>query len=98
MGSLMRWPAVFLLVAGLTATSTRCLAPRRNEPVEAELRARDNDLREVRTELERSEAYNHFLERELHNTPHPAASPPGEGPPPPSRVKSITLGRQTREG
>jgi len=91
----MRWSAVFLLVAGLTAASAGCRAPRATEPLEAELRARDNDLRDVRTELERSQAYNHFLERELHNAPHTAASPPGDGPPPPSPVKSIALGRQT---
>jgi hypothetical protein len=95
MGSFMRWPAVFFLVAGLTVAATGCCSPR-GDRVEGELRARDNDLRVLRGELERSEAYNHYLERELRNTQHTAASPvPGDGPPPASRVKSITLGRQT---
>src|SRR5262249_56054428 len=70
-------------------------APRGEHPIESELRARDNDLRILRAELERSEAYNHYLERELHNNQHVAASPPGDAPPPASRVKSIVLGRQT---
>src|SRR5262249_5950917 len=95
MGSIMRWRVVFFLVASLTVAATGCCAPRR-DGVEAELRARDNDLRVLRAELERSDAYNHYLERELRNTQHTAASPiPGDAPPPPSRIKSITLGRQT---
>src|SRR5262249_8254546 len=95
MGSFMRWPAVFLL-SGLTAALAGCCAPRGEHPIESELRVRDNDLRILRAELERSEAYNHYLERELHNNQqHTAASPPGDAPPPASRVKSIVLGRQT---
>src|SRR5262249_30311098 len=95
MGSFMYWRAVFFLVAGLTAAATGCCCPRRDR-VESELRARDNDLRVLRGELERSKPTNPYLDREC-PTPHPpAASPgPGDGPPPASRVKSITLGRQT---
>jgi hypothetical protein len=91
----MRWRVVFFLVAGPVVAATGCCSPR-GDRVEAELRARDNDLRVLRAELERSDAYNHYLERELRNTQHTAASPvPGDAPPPPSRIKSITLGRQT---
>ena len=92
----MRWPAVFLLALGLSAAVTGCRSS--SDAVEAELRARDQDLRTVRGELERTEAYNQYLQRELHNNVEHSVSgaPLPEGVPPPDcRVKSITLGRQT---
>src|SRR5207253_379621 len=61
--------------------------------------AKDQGLREVRAELEGTEAYNQQLQRELHHAhvvngaaPGPEGVPP---PPPPARLKAITLGRQT---
>jgi len=95
MDSFMRWPALFFLALGLSAAAIGCRSC--SDAVEAELRARDQDLRTVRSELERTEAYNQYLQRELHNVQHSVSGAPlPEGVPPPDcRVKSITLGRQT---
>jgi hypothetical protein len=91
----MRWPAYFL-VAGLTAAAGCRSASK--DLVEAELRGRDSDLRVLRSELERTEAYNNYLQRELNHVQHSVAgSSPVEdgGPPPPTALRSIVLGRQT---
>ncbi len=93
----MRWPAVFFLVAALTATGAGCRSS--TEHLEAELRARDGDLRTLRAELERTDAYNQYLQRELRHAPHTVAGAPGpDALPPavaPAGLKNVTLGRQT---
>ena len=57
----MRWAATTLLAWSV------CLAGcRHSDLVEAELRTKENELREARGELLKSEAFNEALERELH--------------------------------
>src|SRR5207249_3466130 len=94
MGPPMRWPVMLVLAACLT-TLAGCRTSPRKDLVEAELRVKDQDLRELRSDLERTEAYNQYLQRELRNIQQLA---PGmlltEGVSS-SRVKSIQLGRQT---
>ena len=68
-----------------------------NDLVEAQLRARDNDLRELREELERIEGYNCALQREVGAL---RGGPPGEKITPEVAgqtyaLKSIELGRLT---
>ncbi|MFL5245913.1 MAG: hypothetical protein ACJ8FY_27905 [Gemmataceae bacterium] len=68
-----------------------------NDLVEAQLRARDNDLRELREELERIEGYNCALQREVGAL---RTDPTGEKVPPEVggqtfTLKSIELGRLT---
>jgi hypothetical protein len=93
----MRWSGV-LLLGGLTAAVAGCHSC---DLVEAELRARDHDLRIVQAELERTEAYNQYLQRELHHVQQSVSAAPlpdGSPPPPPAidgRIKAIVLGRQT---
>ena len=89
----MRRP-LFLFALGLCAV-LGCRSSGRKDVVEAELRAKDEDLRVVRSELERTEAYNQFLQRELHNVQHSGPVPLDGAPPPDCRIKSITLGRQS---
>jgi hypothetical protein len=93
MDSIMRRPVLLLLTLALSA-AIGCRSSG-SDAVEAELRARDEDLRIVRSELERTEAYNQYLQRELHNVQHPGPLPPDGVPAPDCRVKTITLGRQT---
>jgi hypothetical protein len=93
MDSIMRRPVLSLLTLALSA-AIGCRSPG-SDAVEAELRARDEDLRVVRSELERTTAYNQYLQRELHNVQHPGPVPPDGAPLPDCRVKTITLGRQT---
>lgn len=90
----MRWP-LLLLALGLPAAVVGCRSSGRQDLVEAELRAKDEDLRVVRSELERTEAYNQFLQRELHNVQHAGPVPADGAPLPDCRVKTISLGRQT---
>jgi hypothetical protein len=93
----MRRFAALLLSIGLLPLA----GCRTCEPVENELRARDHDLRELRSELERTESYNQYLQRELRNLQAVGLCPPvveGAGPGPASTatpIKSIQLGRQT---
>lgn len=90
----MRW-SLLMLAFGLPAAVVGCRSSGRRDLVEAELRAKDDDLRVVRSELERTEAYNHYLQRELHNVQHSGPLPADGALPPDCRVKSISLGRQT---
>ena len=66
-----------------------------NDLVEAELRTRDHDLREMRDELHCTEAYNEALQHELRD----ARQSPGKLSPEQASLsytlRSITLGRQT---
>jgi hypothetical protein len=84
----MRQPVALLLV--LLTTLAGCRSSPRRDLVEAELRVKDQDLRELKAELERSDAYNQFLQRELKAsggvTPEVAI---------PAGMRTLTLGRQT---
>src|SRR5712691_12107972 len=92
----MRRPVTLAIVAILTAIVAGCRTPPRKDLVEAELRVKDQDLREIKSELERTDAYNQYLERELRNVQQSTIPTPAAGEAVSSnRVKSITLGRQT---
>jgi hypothetical protein len=88
----MRWPVVIVLVAALTAG---CHTPPRKDLVEAELRVKDADLRDLKAELERSAAYNQSLERELRNMQQALPTLAVAEAVSANRVKSISLGRAT---
>ena len=66
------------------------------ERVETELRARENDVRELREEVDRCGIYNQTLQQEVHalrgqlGVPVDGSSPPAAYP-----VQSLVLGRQT---
>jgi len=66
--------------------------------VESELRSKDNDLRLLRDELDRSEVYNRALQQELHSM---RVDGPGPGPGDPDKpvafypLHGLTLGRPT---
>src|SRR5262245_33633678 len=95
MGLPMRRLGTLVLVALLTAVISGCRTPPRKDLVEAELRVKDQDLRDLRGELERSDAYNQYLQRELRALQGLAAVPPSSSEPiSPNRVKNIVLGRQ----
>jgi hypothetical protein len=93
----MRWPLAFL--CGLTlAALAGCGQHVQQELLESELRARDQDLRELRDELDRSNCYNRALQVEM-GAMHGDYSPidngfPG-GPPPLFPLRTLTLGRGT---
>src|SRR5262245_41232835 len=83
----------------LSAALCGCQTSPHNDLLEAELRARDADLRELRSELDRTAAYNDYLNRELKHLQHmggPATPPVAEGAlVSGSRIRAIALGRQT---
>jgi hypothetical protein len=58
----MRWPTVLLLGFSLSWLAAGC---RNNDLVEAELRSRDTDVRDLRADLARAEGMNEALMREL---------------------------------
>jgi hypothetical protein len=63
--------------------------------VETELRARENDVRELRAELDRSSVYNQTLQQEVHAL-RGQLGMPLHGPPPAAYpVQAVALGRQT---
>lgn len=92
----MRVPLASLVGLALFGAACGCQGLGKQR-VERELRARETDVRELREELERSEAYNHQLFQELRGVR-------GDGCPLPpgvdhsiglSPVRSLVLGRQT---
>ena len=85
----MRWPAPWLF--GMTLAA--CAGCHSCGVVESQLRARENDVRELKEELERTEFYNQTLQNELRALR-------GEQPLPDKAataypVRSLALGRQT---
>jgi hypothetical protein len=89
----MRW-VVFSLGAALVAGAAGCRNP--CDRVESELRARENDVRELKDELDRRQFYQHALEQELRAArgepgPDGKIHPPSE----PYPVRTLALGRQT---
>jgi hypothetical protein len=63
--------------------------------VEGELRARENDVRELRAELDRCGVYNQTLQQEVHALRGQLGMPPHGPPPAAYPVQSVMLGRQT---
>ncbi len=90
----MRRPVTLVIVAFLATIVAGCRTPPRKDLVEAELRVKDQDLRELRSDLERTEAYNQTLQRELKAFQGLAPSAIADGGTP-AGVRSIVLGRQT---
>jgi len=63
--------------------------------VESELRGRENEVRELREELDRTSIYNQTLQQELRSLRGELGIPPDGHPPAAYPVQSLTLGRQT---
>ncbi len=88
----MRGPRAFWISMALTAFASGC---RSCDRVESALRTRENEVRELREELERSELYNQALQQELRVMRGETCAQPGEQPCVGYPVRSLTLGRQT---
>src|SRR3989442_5072506 len=87
----MRWPVAILLTSSVILAGCR-----HSDLVEAELRTKESELRDIRSELLRTESHNEALQRELHaiHTIPCAKVSPELG----SQIytlKEIVLGRQT---
>jgi len=64
--------------------------------VESELRARENDVRELRDEVDRCSIYNQTLQHELRSLRGELGLPPADGQPTAAYpVQTLVLGRQT---
>jgi hypothetical protein len=63
--------------------------------VETELRARENDVLQLREELDRCGIYNQALQQEVHALRGQLGMPPDGQPPAAYPVQSLVLGRQT---
>jgi hypothetical protein len=90
----MRWPAALYVGAGLLFVAAGCRS--NSDLVEAELRTRDNDLRELRSDLAAAQLQNEALLRELGALRQ--GMPPAVTPELASQtytLKQITLGRGT---
>jgi hypothetical protein len=91
-------PLLALLVAG-------CRTTRRTEPLEADNRKKEIEIRELREKLDHFESVNNGLMRELHGAPMPpaepgrmppvSAKPPAEMTAPVAGLKEVTIGRGT---
>ncbi len=89
----MRRPVALLLGLGLLSAAFGC---RNCDLLEAELRTRENDLRELRADLARAESHNEALLRELGAVRQSTkALPSPEQAAQTYTLKHITLGRQT---
>lgn len=89
----MRRPVAMLLGLGFLSAAVGC---RNCDLLEAELRTRENDLRELRADLARTEAHNEALHRELGAVRHAtSAKPSPEQASQTYTLKQIVLGRQT---
>jgi hypothetical protein len=92
----MRWSVASVVSLALVAVVSGC---RTCDRVESELRAREQDVRELRDELERSEAFTCALQHELRGLKGDLPPVAGEAPTPRpigvSPVRSLALGRQT---
>ncbi len=93
----MRWPLPLAMSLALLGGTVGCRGNQGcREAVELELRAREEDVRQLRAELDRAEFYNHALSREL----AAVRGEPGPNgqlllPTEPYPVRSIRLGRGT---
>jgi hypothetical protein len=90
----MRWAVTMSLGVALLAGAAGCKNP--CDHVEAELRARESDVRELREELERREFLTQAMERELRAIKGlPGPDGHVETPRDPFPVRTLVLGRQT---
>jgi hypothetical protein len=89
----MRWPRAVLLCWVLMTAAAGC---HRCDLVEAELRTRDRQVRELKDELSRTELFNEALQHELHDV-RTTAGPPitPEAASQTYTLKEIVLGRLT---
>jgi hypothetical protein len=87
-----RWRHLLLLGAGIALVG--CRSSGRTDLLEAELRSRDAEVREIRAELERTLAENHHLQRELRHL-HQAGHALPTGARTSLGVQTVALGRQT---
>jgi hypothetical protein len=88
----MRWSLAWMFGLALAVAAVGC---RSCDRVEAELRARDRELRNLKDELDRTKAYANGLQAELnveHGLAPPAWTDPAVTPYP---VRSLVLGKQT---
>jgi hypothetical protein len=90
----MRWPVALSLGAALALSVCGCRSS--CSKVEAELRAREDDVRELHERLDQAQFHNQALMRELCAMrgmpgPHGVVEAPSE----PYPVRSLALGRQT---
>ncbi|HTU89938.1 MAG TPA: hypothetical protein VMF69_07570 [Gemmataceae bacterium] len=74
----------------IAASGCRCC-----DRVESELRARENDVRELREELDRCGVYNQTLQQEVHALRGQLGMPLSGPPPAAYPVQVLQLGRQT---
>jgi hypothetical protein len=89
----MRWPVAVLVCSLGVMPAVGC---RSCDLVEAELRTRDREVRELKGELNRTELFNDALQRELHAIRGNGASPlTPEAASQTYTLKEIVLGRQT---
>jgi hypothetical protein len=88
----MRRPVALLLGLGLLTAAAGC---RSCDHLEAELRTRERELRELREELLRTEALTAALQRDLRAVPPGPPLKPHSEPVPLAALKRIVLGRQT---
>ena len=91
----MRRPVTLAILAFLAAGAAGCRTAPRKDLVEAELRVKDADLRQLRADLERTEAYNQTLQRELRAFQQMSPGSASVDVSTPAGVRSIALGRQT---
>src|SRR5256714_14659412 len=91
----MRRSVTLVIVVCLTSVVAGCRTPPRKDLVESELRVKDQDLRELRSSLERTEAYNESLQRELRAFQQMAPSQGAIDVATPAGVRSVVLARQT---
>ncbi len=90
----MRCLRALLLGGGLALALTGCRSS--SDLIEAELRTKDQDLRQIRAQLEKTKAYNRYLQQEVQMWQQSAGGGPiGPNGPTPCAIRSIQLGRQT---
>lgn len=87
---------VFVLFTGIVSCLSGCRSTNNSDLIEAELRARSDELRKARSNLDRTQAYNEYLQRELRHTRRNCAgksTPPGISTS--TAVLKVELARQT---
>jgi hypothetical protein len=88
----MRCPVACCLGLSLMIALSGC---RSCDRLESELRARENDVRELREELDRCGVYNQTLQQEVHALRGQLGVPLNGPPPAAYPVQTLMLGRQT---
>jgi hypothetical protein len=89
----MMWLVAVCLLPGCSSLTEK---REKQDLVEAELRAQERHIIELKSELDRKEGALHSLDLEVERLQQSAAGvKPGTEPPPPGAIKEITLGRLT---